>query len=57
MYDQDTNLIFTKKKKKNTIGRFTGGGNRERKCNLLREQARERERAIKGKRGKINERE
>ena len=56
MYDQDTNLIFTKKKK-NTIGRFTGGGNRERKCNLLREHARERERAIKGKRGKINERE
>ena len=30
MYDQDTNLIFTtKKKKKNTIGRFVGGGNEE----------------------------
>ena len=30
MYDQDTNLIFTKKKKKNsTIGRFTEGGNGE----------------------------
>ena len=27
MYDQDTNLIFTKKK--NTIGRFARGGNRE----------------------------
>ena len=27
MYDQDTNLIFTKIK--NTIGRFAGGGNRE----------------------------
>ena len=29
MYDQDTNLIFTKKKKKSTIGRFTEGGNGE----------------------------
>ena len=28
MYDQDTNLIFTKNKK-NTIGRFAGGGNGE----------------------------
>ena len=27
MYDQDTNLIFTKKKKKNTIGKLAGGGN------------------------------
>ena len=27
MYDQDTNLIFTKKK--NTIGRFARGGNGE----------------------------
>ena len=29
MYDQDTNLIFTKIKIKNTIGRFARGGNRE----------------------------
>ena len=81
MYDQDTNLIFTKKKKKKiTNGRFTEGGNGESMTILVgairdsshsgdssshiekmrstsRASVRERERAIKGKRGKINEKE